>query len=90
MRLAWPLRTTSAQVGGIFQVTSLAIRIHSFLSGAFRNLKDEHGQDLVEYAVLVGFIGIAAGLALLAFMPGPLATFKNEIGDCLQFKNTCG
>jgi Flp pilus assembly pilin Flp len=71
-------------------MSSITTRVGAAIAMAIDSLAGERGQDLVEYAVLVGFIGIAAGLALLAFMPGPLDTFKNEIGDCLQFKNTCG
>jgi Flp pilus assembly pilin Flp len=29
-------------------------------------LKDEHGQDLIEYALMAGFVAVAAG----AIMPG--------------------
>ncbi len=68
-------------------LTDISIRIYSAITGLLRR---EEGQDLVEYAVLVGFIGIAAGLALLAFMPGPLGTFKTEIANCITFSADCG
>jgi Flp pilus assembly pilin Flp len=31
-----------------------------------RSLKDTHGQDLIEYALMAGFVAVAAG----ALMPG--------------------
>jgi hypothetical protein len=63
-------------------VTNLSIRIHSFIMGL---LHREEGQDLVEYAVLVGAIGITAAAILFFFLDGSLQTFADTIEGCLQF-----
>ena len=63
-------------------MTNLSIKLYGFLTSLVRR---EEGQDLVEYAVLVGFIGIAAAVALLVLMPGAMNTMVDTIGDCLEF-----
>ena len=35
--------------------------------------KDDHGQDLIEYALMAGFIAVAAG----AMVPGVASSIKN-------------
>jgi pilus assembly protein Flp/PilA len=42
--------------------------LRAFLSqvSAFRLWRDSHGQDLIEYALMAGFVAVAAG----AIMPG--------------------
>ena len=62
-------------------VLSVMARVSNFIASA----KDERGQDLVEYAVLVGFIGVAAAVAFIAFMPDALDTFLTKVGGCLAF-----
>ena len=56
-------------------------------------IREERGQDLVEYAVLVGGIGIVAAIALIgAGAAGWLdfTDFKVKIQDCVQFNADCG
>ena len=62
-------------------VLSVMARVSNFVATA----KEERGQDLVEYAVLVGFIGVAAAVAFFAFMPDALTTFTDKVGACLAF-----
>ena len=56
-------------------------------------ISEERGQDLVEYAVLVGGIGIVAAIALIgAGAAGWLdfTDFKTKIQDCVKFNADCG
>ncbi len=56
-------------------------------------IAEESGQDLVEYAALVGGIGVVAFAFLVANpggITGPLTNLVTKIGDCLNFsKGTC-
>jgi hypothetical protein len=66
-------------------VTNLSIKLYGFITGL---LQREGGQDLVEYAVLVGFIGIAAAVALFLLMPSAMNTMRDTIAACLTFDTT--
>lgn len=60
----------------------------SLRSSVVESLKREDGQDLVEYAVLIGGIAVVALVALLALGTGdgtPLWNFKDKIAACVQF-----
>lgn len=61
-------------------------------SSVTSRLAEERGQDLVEYAVLIGGIGI---LALVAFLAAPLGgstgmfhQMADKIGACVTFDTT--
>lgn len=65
--------------------------------GAVANLKarlsEQRGQDLLEYALLGGFIAIGFGVAAaLVFTTGFFNAMVEIIGNCLDFDNTtnCG
>ncbi|MHB8377800.1 MAG: hypothetical protein ACYDEB_12725 [Dehalococcoidia bacterium] len=55
-------------------------------------INEERGQDLLEYAVLAGAIGIAAAAAFIVVGGGWLnfAAFKSKVGACVSFSSTCG
>jgi Flp pilus assembly pilin Flp len=69
-------------------LTDISIRIYSFVTNLPNMVRREEGQDLVEYAVLVGFIGVAAAVAFIAFMPDALNDMLTIIGDCLAFDSS--
>ena len=51
----------------------------------------ERGQDLVEYAVLVGAIGVAAGAVLLvAPLPAAIGDFSDTVVACVTFNQWGG
>ncbi|HXF50539.1 MAG TPA: Flp family type IVb pilin [Dehalococcoidia bacterium] len=52
-----------------------------------KTLKDEHGQDLLEYALLGGFIAAAIVAAFLVF-PGAVNSMVTNIKDCVDFTST--
>ena len=58
---------------------------------AFAKIKEERGQDLLEYAVLVGAIALVAGGALFFILDdsGAFEDFAEMIGNCVSFQETC-
>lgn len=61
-------------------INDLIIRIALGL----KRLKDERGQDLLEYALLGGFIAAAIVAAFLIF-PGAVNSMVTQIRDCIDF-----
>lgn len=53
------------------------------------SIAPEGGQDLVEYAVLVGLIGVVAAGALVAFGGLDFPAFRTKINDCITFDPGC-
>ena len=54
-----------------------------------RSLKDTRGQDLIEYALMAGFVAVAAG----AVMPGvadSISTIFSQVGSVLGLASTQG
>lgn len=53
---------------------------------AIAKIKEERGQDLVEYAVLVGAIALVAGGILFVFFDDGIWTdFGDKIAACIAF-----
>ena len=44
--------------------------------------KDQHGQDLVEYALMAGFVAVAAG-AVMPGISGSISTIFSKISSVL-------
>jgi hypothetical protein len=52
-------------------------------------VKEDSGQGILEYVVLVGFIGIIAYVAFAAAgIKFAVGDFANALGACLQFNDT--
>jgi Flp pilus assembly pilin Flp len=54
-----------------------------------RTLKDTRGQDLIEYALMAGFVAVAAG----AIMPGvasSISTIFSKVGSVMAIASTQG
>lgn len=61
----------------------------SLRSSVIESLKQEDGQDLIEYAVLAGAIGIVAAIAFIALPMGDIiGNFVNKVGACIQLDGT--
>ncbi len=57
-----------------------------------KSLKDERGQDLIEYALLGGLIALTLmAVAVLTGMSGAVQNMAAGIGRCIDFNNgtTC-
>jgi Flp pilus assembly pilin Flp len=75
-------------------VTNLTLRMYTAVTTAISSmlgdLKDERGQDLIEYAVLAGGIGIALFVIFTQVpLTANLTTFVTKIGQCVSFNNAC-
>lgn len=72
-------------------INNICIAVFAFFTTRLAAFKEERGQDLVEYAVLVGAIGIVVALALFAFPFGDVMdTFASRMADCIEFSPDCG
>lgn len=68
-------------------MTNISIRIHSFITSLFNDIRNERGQDLIEYAMLGGLI--AGGIVLVALLfNGAISDMITNIGNCIDFDNT--
>ncbi len=58
---------------------------------AVQRLRDERGQDLLEYAVLGGGIALALGALFLVGNPlkGPIDSFFVKMGQCISLDQKC-
>ena len=54
----------------------------NFIKNCYRNLREEHGQDLIEYALVVALIAFAA-TAGMASVAGKINTAFVKIGTTL-------
>ncbi len=55
-----------------------------------RSLKDERGQDLMEYALLGGFIAVAfVTAALLTPLGSAMQEMTDAIAECVDFDSVC-
>jgi pilus assembly protein Flp/PilA len=59
------------------------------LAFRFQLWRETHGQDLIEYALMAGFVAVAAG----AVMPGvasSISTIFSKVGSVLKVASTQG
>ena len=72
-------------------MTNIAIRIHAFLAGLVADLREERGQDLLEYALIGGAMA-AAILAAFFILDNTNAvdSMVTNIANCVDFEpSTC-
>ncbi len=71
-------------------INSALLRTIAAVSNVRTRLADEHGQDLLEYALLGGLIAAAITAAAVAtIMTGALTGMANGIAECIDFDNVC-
>jgi pilus assembly protein Flp/PilA len=54
----------------------------AYLLRLVRLWKDRHGQDLIEYALMAGFVAVAAG-AIMPGVAGSISTIFSKIGSVM-------
>ena len=71
-------------LSGMAWASSLKSAIESIIA-------DDRGQDLMEYAVLVGAIALVAGAVLLFGAPftSDFNAFKTAVSGCINFNGDC-
>ena len=60
----------------------VSVRVFDALSRARR---DDRGQGIMEYAILLGGIALVAGVALIALDFGSVGGFVDTIQNCIDF-----
>ena len=56
------------------------------LAWAMRIWKDTRGQDLIEYALMAGFVAVAAG-AIMPNVAGSISSIFSKVGSVLSAAN---
>ena len=54
-----------------------------------RSLKDTRGQDLIEYALMAGFVAVAAG-AVMPSVADSISTIFSKVGSVMALASTQG
>lgn len=65
-------------------MTSIVIRVQLWASGVLSSLREERGQDLLEYAMIGGLVAIAIFGAIAILTPGVQDLFTG-IKNCIDF-----
>ena len=71
-------------------VNDLLLKAMIGVRGLGLRLRDERGQDLIEYSLLSGLIAIAI-IAAVVTLSGSIAAMATGIGNCIDFDSltTC-
>lgn len=72
-------------------INTIVLSVFARASNIIARLKEERGQDILEYAVLIGAVALVAAGALLFFDTGETwDPFKDRVQACLAFDtNEC-
>lgn len=74
-------------------MSGIAIRLHAFVSTLWQDIKNERGQDLLEYALIGGFISVALVIAFTAtnVLDLGVQSMVDSIAACVDFQaSDCG
>jgi hypothetical protein len=78
-------------VGGDQVVGNILLSLYTKAQTIMSSLRDERGQDIMEYAVIASAIAIGAAIVLFAFdFQGAFLDFADVVGDCIAFDDNCG
>jgi len=53
-----------------------------YLAAIVRLIKNRHGQDLIEYALMAGFVAVAAG-AVMPAVAGSISTIFSQVASVM-------
>ena len=70
-------------------IHTASLRVMAAVAGLRARLADERGQDLVEYGLLTGLIGVAIVGGFLLF-PAAIGVMTGFIAECISFSGDCG
>ena len=73
--LPWNAGSENADKGGMKHLTRLALLL--------RTWKDTRGQDLIEYALMAGFVAVAAG-AIMPNVASSISTIFSLVGSVMS------
>ena len=69
-------------------IHTASLHVIAVLAGLRARLADERGQDLVEYGLLSGLLGVAIVTGFLLF-PAAITAMTTAITNCISFTSTC-
>lgn len=64
--------------------------IHTWMRLVSKFAKDRRGQDLIEYAMLAGFVAVAAGAIFPTTLMPNVSTIFSKINSLMAAANTFG
>ena len=64
--------------------------VSSRVSGLLGRIREERGQDLIEYALLSSLIAAAIIAVGVAIYTGAITAMANGISNCIDFDNSAG
>ena len=71
-------------------IHTASLHVMAAVASLRARLAEERGQDLMEYALLGGFIAVAFAVAALALpLSGVMTDMVTAIGNCVDFNDTC-
>jgi Flp pilus assembly pilin Flp len=72
-------------------MTNLSIAIYSYVTTTLLRLREERGQDMIEYALFGGLLAtiimLVAALIILGTIPNPVATLLSGLSGCVDFNS---
>jgi hypothetical protein len=73
-------------------VSDIILSAYAWVTSRWALLKEEHGQDILEYAVIAGAIALIFAGILFAFdWDTPFEDFYDNISACIEFdSDNCG
>ena len=69
-------------------IHSASLHVMAALAGLRARLAEERGQDLVEYGLLSGLLGVAIVTGFLLF-PQAITAMTDAITNCISFSGEC-
>ena len=74
-------------------INTALLRVMAVTAGLRARLRDERGQDLIEYALLGGIVAVAFAVAAVAAPiigpTGAMQTMADAIAECVDFDTAC-
>jgi Flp pilus assembly pilin Flp len=74
-------RTSAGTIMGIMTMKTIILKI--------KTVRDTRGQDLIEYALMAGFVAVAAG-AIMPNIATSLSTIFSQVGSVIALASTQG
>jgi len=68
-------------------MTNIGIRVYSFITSMVNRVKEETGQDTLEWALLGGLIALALVVGFVLFN-GAVTNMVKGIGNCIDFTSS--
>ncbi len=64
------------------EVGTVLLRAYTWLAARLASARDDQGQGLTEYALIIALIAVAV-IAAIVFLGGQISHIFNHVGNCL-------